>query len=191
MSSESSGGKAPERRVFFALWPDQAARDQLQQVVERLRDRLSARWVSQDNFHITLAFLGAVPETDVTALRQVEQNWPEPFVFSLERLCLRRRQMLWIAPRAEPPALQGLVSTLIAGLDARGVAPSEGRTFRTHLTLARRVAGGWRESQSIDPILWTVCSFCLVESVLDRFGAHYRPLRTWALRAMPAEASVE
>ena len=45
------------QRLFFALWPDEDARERLATVA---RDDSTGRWVSRDNLHVTLAFLGAV-----------------------------------------------------------------------------------------------------------------------------------
>jgi 2'-5' RNA ligase len=191
MPSEAEPGGEPVRRLFFALWPDEDVRDRLQAVVAELHDRVAARWVRREQFHITLLFLGAVPESDVLRLRRLELQWPEGFELPLQDLrYLRRRQMIWLIPRKPPEGLGRLVHVLGEGLDARSIG-RDLRPFHAHLTLARNARCGYLGPSSAARIGWTVRSVELMESVLDRSGAHYRVLQSWPLQAMPTVGSVE
>lgn len=193
MPSEARGIEPPPaRRLFFALCPGKGVRDSLQQIVHRLRDQVSARWLPQENFHITLAFLGSVPDPGLLRLQRIDLVWPEAFVLRLEDLrVLRRRRMIWIAPRAEPDSLLRLVEVLMAGLDTLGMVPNEPRPFRAHLTLARNLRGGLKGAIPFEPIDWTIRSVELMESVLDLSGAQYLRRCSWPLQAMPTGATVK
>lgn len=182
----------PVRRLFFALWPDEAVCNRLQRIVDKLRGQLPARWVPAENFHITLAFLGPVAESGWLRLGRIDPMWPEAFMIRLEDLRLmRRRQMVWIAPRTEPRPLLGLVDVLRAELAPLGMVSRVNEPFCTHLTLARRVTGPWPGLSPFNPIEWTIRSVNLVESVLDRSGVHYLKRNAWRLRAMPLDTSMK
>ena len=191
MPLEAEPGGESVRRLFFALWPDEDVRDRLQAIIAGLHDRVAARWVRREQFHITLFFLGAVPESDVPRLRRLELQWPEGFELPLQDLrFLRRRQMIWLVPRTPPEGLRRLVQVLGEGLDACGIG-RDLRPFHAHLTLARKARCDCLGPSSVARIGWTVRSVELMESVLDRSGAHYRVLQSWPLQAMPTGGSVE
>lgn len=62
------GGSAPPNH-FLALRLDDDTHDRLAAVADRLRAwELPARWVHPDDFHVTLAFLGPVDETEAVYL---------------------------------------------------------------------------------------------------------------------------
>lgn len=179
------------RRLFFALWPEDTVRDRLQEVAAELRQRCAARWVKREHFHITLCFLGALPEADRVRLGDLELEWPGVFDLCLEELqFLKRRQMIWLVPRTPPEALRHLVELLSVRLDACGIA-HDARPFHAHLTLARKASGGFFGPKSVHTVQWSVESVALMESVLDRSGAHYRVVHSWPLQAMPAGGSVK
>lgn len=197
MLPDDNRSAGPNRRLFFALWPDDAVRDRLGEVATQVREGLQARWVRRDHFHITLAFLGAIPEAHLPRLLGLELERPEAFDLVLDNVQFRqRRQMIWIAPAASPPALERLVEDLGPCLKRHSVA-HDPRPFHAHLTLARSVRDILPRPVPFAPIIWTVSSFSLVESTLDRSGARYRVLHTWPLpvraqaRAMPNGAGVE
>ena len=50
-------GEGENQRLFFALWPDEGTRERLATLA---LDDITVRWVSRDNLHVTLAFLGSV-----------------------------------------------------------------------------------------------------------------------------------
>jgi 2'-5' RNA ligase len=50
------------RRVFFALWPDDASREALAHATRKAARASGGRPVPVENLHSTIAFLGAIPE---------------------------------------------------------------------------------------------------------------------------------
>ncbi|HEX4240645.1 MAG TPA: 2'-5' RNA ligase family protein [Steroidobacteraceae bacterium] len=58
-------------RVFFALWPDDAVREQLAPCAAALRLSSGARLVPARNYHVTVAFIGEVTAGELDALREV------------------------------------------------------------------------------------------------------------------------
>lgn len=165
-------------RLFFALWPDAALRRSLLPLVQPLRDTLAARWVKPENYHITLAFLGAVPLECIAPLTaQAACLRFEPCELSLQRLeCWPRAQVLCLTAQP-PPSLLDLVSGLNEAAGQLGL-PVERRPFLPHLTLARQVRRRM-PPQTIPALVWPLRDFCLVESRLHAMGSSYAVLRRW------------
>ena len=69
------------RRLFFALWPDAGLRQSIEAARARLYP-LAGRPVDPVQLHVTLAFLGAVPDARVAPL-QALCGPVTPFTFEL------------------------------------------------------------------------------------------------------------
>jgi 2'-5' RNA ligase len=161
------------RRLFFALWPDEAVRESLRRAARPAMHRVRGRPVPPSNYHMTLAFLGNVPDERlqpiIEAARRVEcprahitfdrfGHFPAPRVF-------------WIGARETPPALVDLSAKLWAAMESLGLEHDR-RPFHVHLTLARQVI----EPPEADPpplVGWTVSEFVLAESETGPDGARY------------------
>ena len=93
--------------------------------------------VPVENLHITLKFLGMVPEPEVVLIGQVmDQVIPHcsPFQLQLEGFgCFS--QALWLGV-AEQQELQRLAGELDKALSVIGI-PRERKPFRPHVTVAR------------------------------------------------------
>ncbi len=171
------------RRLFFALWPNQAER----QAVLKLQKSLTAsgRPVTADNIHITLAFLGSVAEDPYSSLlEQAETISAEPFKLQLDQLVYWKRAGIFsLQPSELPGALMSLKIALDTVLSIAGFSP-ESRRYRPHVTLFRGVTRRPPEP-GVEALDWSVESFCLVESVSIPGGVEYRVLRSWPLDATP------
>lgn len=184
MSTTAAGPAAEHprarQRLFFAVWPDGAARRALASVA---RDSLprQAKPVALENLHITLVFLGSITaEQRACAERAAEQVSAPAFALRLERLgWFRRARVVWSAPAQTPPALLALVEGLNRELEACGFE-SESRPYHAHMTLARKVARRVDEAAH-PPIEWTVDAFHLVRSRTHPDGSRYHTLRSWPL----------
>lgn len=170
------------RRLFLALWPDQALRDALAAAQLEVRREAGGRAVPADNLHLTLAFLGAVPRERVdllvAACRAVALD---PHRLVLDRVGLwPRGGILWIGTNDPPAPLARFVSAIQAALEPLGFPP-ERRRFHAHVTLCRNSRR--RPSWQGKPIEWAVDRFCLVESELSYAGAAYRVLEIFAAAA--------
>jgi 2'-5' RNA ligase len=174
-------GSDPVRRLFFALWPDAPLREALTPRIRALQPAGVGRPQRPDQWHVTLEFLGPVPVRRFEATRCAAaevQAWPFEIVFDAVEYW-RRPQVLCLASREVPSALEGLVQDLRARLASHGFEP-ERRPVRPHLTLARKVTHPI-ELRAFEPLHWPVTQFALVESVTERSGSSYAPLAAWQL----------
>jgi 2'-5' RNA ligase len=174
-------------RLFFALWPDAAARGALLDAqgaalgeTGRVGPR-PTRATHPDDLHVTLVFVGDV---DAALLPCIEAAAADvaaaPFELRFCRIETWRRQRLLVAmPDAPPDALFGLVGQLEQNLLACGIPP-ESRRYRPHVTLARRAAPV--EPHELD-VGWPVSGFVLARSGGRGPGAGggYQVLRRWPL----------
>ena len=138
-------------RFFLAIAPDELLRGELASLCATLKPRYAAeplRWVATENYHLTLAFIGAVRRSDIArtapGLAQVMAGL-ERFGYRLTRLgCFpdTRHPRAIAALPEQQAALESWQLPLVAALEAAGIAV-ERRAFRAHLTLAR-----WRGKQS-------------------------------------------
>jgi 2'-5' RNA ligase len=173
-------------RLFFAVWPDDPARDALVRLAADLAMRAGGRAVPAEKIHLTLAFLGEVPADRADDLVKAADRVREaPFDLVLDRIgAFRHARVAWIGCDEPPAALISAESTLRRALNARDFELEE-RAFRPHVTLVRKtektVAG-----EAIAPIAWHVREFALVASETGT-GA-YMTMATWPLKAKRRKA---
>ena len=170
-----------ERRLFFALWPDERTRAGLAASVGEVRGA-DGRASAPEDLHITLAFLGAVsPERLDCVVCAAERVRGEPFTLEVDRVGFwPRPRILWCGPTEHPPALLGLVASLQWGLKDCGFAP-ERRPFQAHVTLARNARKTGRVALQ-RPVRWPVSEFVLAGSRPDDAPPRYRIIGRWPLR---------
>lgn len=169
------------RRVFFALWPDAAARSALDVLAREAAELSGGRATAASCLHLTLAFLGAQPAAGVERLCALAGGVrANAFALLLDTLgSFTRTGIVWLGARTLQPQLATLQGELCAALQLQGFALDQ-RPYAPHLTLARR---GTRliERSLPQAIGWRVQSFALVGSELGRQGPVYRNIATWAL----------
>lgn len=170
----------PTRRLFFALWPDAAARAAMAALAKE-RISTSARRVAADNLHITLAFPGNVTAGVQACLEAAADRLSgAPFELAIDRLGYwPGPRIIWAAPSVTPPELWSLAAELRGVLAGCGLEP-ENRPYQAHITLVRKVSRALPVTR-VTPIPWSIRDFCLVESVSDPDGVRYRVLRNWSL----------
>jgi RNA 2',3'-cyclic 3'-phosphodiesterase len=142
-------------RLFVAVDLDEAARAAIaaeqKRVAAAMGDaRTSVRWVKADHLHLTLVFLGEVPEAQAakvagTVARPLDAS-PFDLIFRGIGVFPARGspRAVWIGVTdgaAELTAFQHALSERVAG---EGIA-LESRPFQPHLTLGR-----WRQSRPSD-----------------------------------------
>lgn len=170
------------RRLFFAIWPEEASRTAFAHATRKAARASGGRPVPVSNLHSTLAFLGSVPEERVpqalVAAAEVKQppfdlvfdrleHWPKPAVLCMT--CTR-----------PPPAAAVLASGLWKLLAAQGFVPDL-KPYRPHITIARKVVKP-HALGTIHAVDWRVEEFALVESTTAPEGAQYTVLQRWPLR---------
>ena len=151
------------------------------------------RWSAPHRWHLTLLFLGAVPDGCVAQL--VAAGAPAVAGSPAMHLRLagsgrfgppRRPQVAWAGLEGDLEGLAALAARLTDAARALGL-PVEDRPFRPHLTLGR-----WRPRQPADGSLtdrlagyrgpaWPVRELRLLESRLGPDPA-YEPVATWPIR---------
>lgn len=139
------------------------------------------RLIPAANLHITLFFLGNVSADRQRCVETAADAVHAP-CFNLDLDCFgywRKPQVIWLAPRTTPPALQRLAGQLQQGLAGCGFS-AESRTYQPHLTLVRKVRRG-PPAVCPESLIWPVDHFVLVRSELDAAGSRYKILRSWAL----------
>jgi len=176
-------------RLFFALWPEPSVRDALaHQVASGSCTEAGAAPTRAENLHLTLAFLGAVPDPRLDEVLAVAASIrAAPFALTLDR------QEYWaepgifcLVPSIVHPSLIGLARDIASGLQARAL-PVEQRTYRPHVTLCRKSRKAAElpdpvPQSSVTPIEWPVREFVLAESADDRGGSRYRITARWPLQ---------
>jgi 2'-5' RNA ligase len=131
------------------------------------------------NLHLTLAFLGSVPDSRIAACRSaVASLAPLDATLRLDRLGFwGRAGILWLGPSQPVEALTDYVGRLRDALRGAGF-PVETRPFKVHVTLARKC----RQvplRHPVDAIDWPLWRIDLIASRLDPKGARYRSLCHW------------
>jgi 2'-5' RNA ligase len=181
-----------------AVRPSAAVLDAIDAAAASARDAVSGlRWVPRDQWHVTLQFLGRVPDVDalVRALDGVRSR-----AVVCARLGgagafgkARRGTVLWLGVREGADELAALAGAVCDETARVGFAP-EDRPFQPHLTLARastptdlRDAVAALEMVGDVGPAWTVDHVVVVESDTRPEGAVHREIARVALAAGSAE----
>jgi RNA 2',3'-cyclic 3'-phosphodiesterase len=183
-------------RLFVALEIPSAVRENLAALVRELRALApQAKWVRTENLHVTLKFIGEVPEVELAAIRSalggVRSNLPVTLDFrGLGFFPNEKHPRVFWAGIEASANLKALAADIEDAAEKIGV-PREKRPFSPHLTLARfespkpsdpfraaisknaaRECGSLRASQ-----------FLLIESKLKPAGAEYTTLESFSFAA--------
>jgi 2'-5' RNA ligase len=177
---------APGRRLFFALWPDEAARAALLEATRAAIAAAGGRAVAAQNLHATLAFLGAVPEQRLDELHhmadQVRRSASAraPLVLQFEWLeHWVRPQILVAVGHATSPAAGALAEALKTATLAAGFSPDL-KPFQAHVTLARKVSRA-ASAPIGEPVAWRFDAFALIESRTEARGPSYSIVHSYPL----------
>jgi 2'-5' RNA ligase len=134
--------KPATARVFFALWPSPALASELVGLATVAAERYGGRSSRPDTIHLTLAFLGEVPESALPTLCALAASIKAPpFELVIDRLGFwPHNHLLWAGCSTTPVPLQDMVLALQKSLIAAGFNPDRAdRPFTPHLTLLRKV----------------------------------------------------
>jgi len=184
-------------RLFVAVVPPVEVTEHLAQFVEPRREVRDddLRWASEENWHVTLAFLGEVPERKTDELEE-----------RLERAARKRPPMrlrlagagafpnaaearvLWTGVHGDRTALSHLATGTRASATKAGIEVA-GRRFSPHLTLARLrrpvdVTRWLRIFEEYEGPEWTADRIELIASRLGQGpnrGAAYDTVGEWPL----------
>lgn len=165
------------KRLFFALWPDDRQRDRLREVINSVARTVEGRVLDRRGWHVTLAFIGDFPEEQVPGLLARAREIPvEPFRLSFDRLEFwPRPKLACMVGTTVPTELESLVLSLHALIQDFGVVPDD-RTYRPHITVVRN-ARTFTTERLTQRATTEWSSFELIESFSGPGGVSYRPLK--------------
>ena len=173
------------RRLFFALWPSDEFRSQIEAATLPLVRASGGRLIPPRNFHVTLLFLGEVPAAGLSAIQQAGAALAGTPAFQIELDGIESwgRKVLCLTSSAPPPAVIDLAERLRASLRNQ-LKQLDERPYSPHITLARELPQGLR-LQKIEPLRQKVNDYVLVESVRDAGRSHYSVVQRWPLQWAP------
>lgn len=179
-------------RTFIAIDMSPEIKLALQAVIRDIRKGASGvKWVEPGAMHLTLKFLGEVPDTAVASVKGVLErvsSGRSPFPLRLRGTGTfppggrRNARVLWIGT-AEEPRLIDLQEDLESGLEGVGF-PREDRPFHPHLTLGRvktpegleRALQGLERHSGDELGAMSVARLTFFQSVLRPAGPEYVPI---------------
>jgi 2'-5' RNA ligase len=168
-------------RLFFALCPPPAVAEQLAGIADSCAKKFGGKPSRQETIHMTLVFLGEVPDERLPLLIQrAKMIKATPFVINID--CLgywSHNHLLWAGNSSPSQPLGELVGNLRIALSQAGFAfDGEKNTLTSHLTLVRKIARASAPSGlvAIDSISWCCSSFALVHSRLSTDGSAYKTI---------------
>jgi 2'-5' RNA ligase len=186
----ASTGKA---RLFVALDLPAAARDELVAwQLGALGGRDELRLVAPEALHVTLAFLGHLPEGEIARIAGLLEP-PAVGVPLMRATGVKpvppRRARLVALDLADEDGRAGAIQAAVAdALEGAGLYEPEKRPFWPHVTLARVRKGGRIGRVDVpdppaDP--WRAAALTLYRSRLSRDGARYEPLHRVGFSSRP------
>lgn len=170
-------------RTFIALEPPAAFSTDIAALARRLKSAVEGRFAASEGYHLTLAFLGDIDgrqaASAITALETaVAAAATAPLPLRSDGLGKFGRASdatLWLGI-APDPALMRFGKQLRDELAKRDL-PFDGKSFKPHITLARRARLPKTELPPLPfPANAHAAAATLFKSTLARDGATYKPL---------------
>jgi RNA 2',3'-cyclic 3'-phosphodiesterase len=185
----TSGGAGTSRRLFFALWPDEAQRLALEHAAAQAVRGCGGRPVPAASLHVTLAFLGSVALGRIPDLQRIARSQAEvlgghtPIELTLERLVhWKEAQVLCALPAAESASARTLATALQEAAMACGFSPDR-KPFQAHVTLARKVVHP-ASTPRLRGVVWRFDRYSLLDSRTEPSGAVYSVIESYPLVAV-------
>ncbi len=180
-------------RLFVALDLPEPVRHAITELIAKLQPKSrAAHWIKSENLHITLKFIGHVPNEKLspiqTALSSIHVAHPIEIHFrGMGFFPNERRPRAFWCGIASSPNLAELAANIDRALVPLGVE-AETRPFTPHLTLARfksdegirEVVQAATDMKSTDFGAATETNFHLYESLLKSTGAQYNRVASFS-----------
>jgi 2'-5' RNA ligase len=158
----------------------------------------AVRWVRPEGVHVTLKFLGEVPQKKLPAIKMALQEAVvrhSPFNLELSNIGTfggrEGLRLMWVGIAGDVLRLEAMVRDVNLALSVVGFEP-ERRPFRPHLTLGRvrdTVPTRRRAEIEVDvgrvavpEVEWRTSQITLMKSRLTTRGAEYDVISTFPLR---------
>ena len=149
-------------RLFLALWPDAAVREQIAAHATTWSLPAGRGRMSPDDWHVTLHYIGSVAADRIPAVADALEVRCEPFELVLDQPRMWPRGLAVVEAAAVPAPLEALHAALAESL-RRLDLPVEQRRLRPHLTLARRAEAAVPPKDAA-PVVWPAQGYGLVVS---------------------------
>lgn len=178
----SAAGRSAQQRLFFALWPSDEFRAELEAATLPAARASGGRLISPRNFHVTLLFLGQIPSQRLALIQQAGEEWAGSTAFALDFDGIESwgRSVLCLTTSRPPASTIALAAGLRASLNSQ-LQQLDERPYQPHITLARDLPRSL-QPRKIKTLRQQVNEFVLVESVPDASGSQYSILQRWPLR---------
>lgn len=176
-------------RVFVAIFPPPNVQEKLALHRNLVAERANVRWVPAENIHLTLKFLGDVPEDNLEEINLVLSTIAgrhEPFMVRHRGLSgfptQKKARILWVGVEKGSANLSSLARDLDDSLGSIGFAP-EKKPHVAHATIGRVRKGSLNLRGEIREMSGEVPEFSawrlnLVQSSLGAGGASYSVLKS-------------
>ena len=187
-------------RLFIAVEIDRQKLDALGELQKQLRSEADVRggdvkWVSPQNMHLTLKFLGEIDEgklSEISAITEKVAASHKSFGLSMQSVGWfggKSATVLWVGAGAGANELLALQKDLEAQLALAGW-PAEDRPFSCHLTIARvknhkaglKLAQLAEQYKNFEPGTLSVDSLSVYKSQLTPTGPVYTLLGNYKLK---------
>lgn len=172
------------RRLFFAFWPDEMERQRLVQATAGAGVS-GGRPVPAESLHVTLAFLGSVPERRIPELHRLARQVAKAFAQDARPPSLKFDRLVhWAGARilcalaADEARALALAAALKDASAATGFSPDL-KPFHPHVTVARKVVRA-SAPQVLQPVLWRCDAFALLDSRTEA-GPVYSVIESYPL----------
>jgi 2'-5' RNA ligase len=180
-------------RTFVAVDVADSVRQRAAQLIDLLGAGGAAhvKWVAPQNMHLTLKFLGDVPQAEVNAVCQAVAGAVDgaaPFVMRVQGVGafphIGRPSTIWIGVDEGARQVGDLQQVVEKALKPLGF-PRERRAFHPHLTLgrirrggteARGLSDGLRQQQGFDAGETKIDQVTVYASYLDKTGPTYQAM---------------
>ncbi|MCX5730075.1 MAG: RNA 2',3'-cyclic phosphodiesterase [Deltaproteobacteria bacterium] len=187
-------------RLFAALDPPGPVRRRLAGLQDELRRSAGhradlLRWIPADRLHVTLQFLGAVPEERAGAVREAMEGaaaGSRPLALEVRGAggfpSSRRSRVVWLGLEGDRDGLAALAADLGRRLAPLGFPPEE-RPLAPHFTIGRSrdgrgapgLGGAVAGAATARAIRWRADELSLLRSHLLPGGARYEVLARFPL----------
>jgi RNA 2',3'-cyclic 3'-phosphodiesterase len=182
-------------RSFISIELPESVKINLAQIESKLKTtcQFPVKWVSPDNIHLTLKFLGNIDTSKIDSITEAVRSAlhnESPITLNFAGLSvfpsLKNIQIVWVGLGGELDALNVIQNKIETQLIPLGFPP-EKRQFTAHLTLARiKEYASYAEKQVLAHVIsnteincdlsFKVNTINLMSSQLTRTGAAYRSL---------------
>ena len=160
-------------RTFVAIEASLEIRGHAARLIERLRRaEAKVKWIAPENLHLTLKFLGDVPEEHITEICNAVSR-SAAHIESFQITCrgagafpdLSRPRTVWVGIEQGCDQLCELQSGIEKALSDLGFH-REGRRFRPHLTIGR-VRGGGPAAHELGQLIQKCADFDAGKGIVD------------------------